>query len=668
MNDAAAAAPAAGSSVAAATVRDEIFISYAREDREVAQALAEAFTRRGWDAWWDREIEGGDDFRLVIEEKIRACRVALVLWSEYGKQSRFVRDEADRAAEAGKLLPLRIAPIEPPLGFGGIQTLDLIGWAGDESAPEFVEVAAAVGRRLRGSTAPERPPLTRTRAMLTDRRTLLIGGGALVAGGAGWWGFNLLSGGRTAEATRLTTLGLDELEAKAFGKARFLFNQALLADVRYAPAFFYRAQVLIQGGAPAEAMRDLQSALALRRGLDDGQLRDAERWLAGLNVPADEPAPLARATAAPTPPPEPVAPSAPEPLPGPIASAGDLSSAGTPPESLPSAPSSSEPSSSPPSSSAPPRSAAPADRQPGTEARTRGIGRAGDEQRAAATPPPAQRPPAPAVAARPTAPVVGARPPASVATAPEPAATTAPAGRLPSLPLTGPARDALDQRVQQLFAPAQDTRIAASTGLMLDAERLSDALPLALARANKIQRAATMTPAETAGVINTLVLAQAASPATLRLNEVEVQRLVAMAKEAGPQAAAQANATAGALTNAGTVPLAFVQIASEAQRPLANALLQRLRQANYQAPVSEVVGNRAPAQPEIRVHGRSDKSLARWMAKIVEEMLGAPVRILTLRNPKPEIDVFEIWFDRDVCIAPNRRQAGCRADRPSRGP
>jgi hypothetical protein len=47
------------------------------------------------------------------------------------------------------------------------------------------------------------------------------------------------------------------------------------------------------------------------------------------------------------------------------------------------------------------------------------------------------------------------------------------------------------------------------------------------------------------------------------------------------------------------------------------------------------------------------------MARNAEEMLGAPVKIVTLRGAKPDADVFEIWLDRGLCVDVSRRPAGC---------
>ena len=59
----------------------DIFISYARVDRERAQALASALDGEGWTVWWDRDIPPGRTFDDVIEEALGAAKCVIVLWS-----------------------------------------------------------------------------------------------------------------------------------------------------------------------------------------------------------------------------------------------------------------------------------------------------------------------------------------------------------------------------------------------------------------------------------------------------------------------------------------------------------------------------------------------------------------------------------------------------------
>ena len=52
---------------------EDIFISYASEDRERARCLADAFAARGWSVWWDRHIVPGEAFDTRIEQALEAA-------------------------------------------------------------------------------------------------------------------------------------------------------------------------------------------------------------------------------------------------------------------------------------------------------------------------------------------------------------------------------------------------------------------------------------------------------------------------------------------------------------------------------------------------------------------------------------------------------------------
>jgi hypothetical protein len=100
----------------------DIFISYARTDRDIAKRLADSLVANGYQVWWDTELVGSDDFRDVIFEELTLAKAVIVVWSENSVRSKFVRDEAGRADHAEKL----IATCKPgfdmqtlPLGFGG---------------------------------------------------------------------------------------------------------------------------------------------------------------------------------------------------------------------------------------------------------------------------------------------------------------------------------------------------------------------------------------------------------------------------------------------------------------------------------------------------------------------------------------------------------------------
>ena len=109
----------------------DLFISYKREDRRVAERLSIALEQLGFDVWWDFELLSGDGFRKIIERVIDECSTTIVLWSELSRESTFVVDEATYSREQNKLCPARIDDCRLPLGFGGDHVVDLRGWEGE---------------------------------------------------------------------------------------------------------------------------------------------------------------------------------------------------------------------------------------------------------------------------------------------------------------------------------------------------------------------------------------------------------------------------------------------------------------------------------------------------------------------------------------------------------
>ena len=142
--------PVAGRAAAAGELaqafRTDVFISYARTNRDVAAQVAEAFEAQGLLVWWDRELHAGSEFAEVIETQLQNAHVVVALWSADSVRSGFVRDESGRALRAGKLLPVRIEDVDLPLGFGQLHTLDLLDWDGDAGDEAFRQLVLEVKR------------------------------------------------------------------------------------------------------------------------------------------------------------------------------------------------------------------------------------------------------------------------------------------------------------------------------------------------------------------------------------------------------------------------------------------------------------------------------------------------------------------------------------------
>ena len=95
----------------------DIFISYASEDRARVRPLAEALQARGFNIWWDRSLAAGQDYASIIERELKNAKAVIVVWTQSSALSTFVRDEAGRARDQGRLVPVTLDAVQLPLGF-----------------------------------------------------------------------------------------------------------------------------------------------------------------------------------------------------------------------------------------------------------------------------------------------------------------------------------------------------------------------------------------------------------------------------------------------------------------------------------------------------------------------------------------------------------------------
>src|SRR5262245_57097082 len=122
----------------------DIFISYAREDRDKAEQLAQVLTQQGWSVWWDRHIPAGRSFDDVIEQALSSAKCILVLWSKNSVASRWVKGEAAEGAQREILVPVLIEQVKQPLEFNRIQAADLTAWNGRAEHPALKELLNSV--------------------------------------------------------------------------------------------------------------------------------------------------------------------------------------------------------------------------------------------------------------------------------------------------------------------------------------------------------------------------------------------------------------------------------------------------------------------------------------------------------------------------------------------
>jgi len=147
----------------------QVFLSYAREDRECAEILARALTDHGWSVWWDRLIDVGGRFSAVIERELAQAKCVIVLWSRHSVESDWVQSEASDANQREILVPVQIEDVRLPLEFRRLQTGDLSHWRKGLESPEFQACLASVEKLVRKKTLPGIPfPKPESRPELKD--------------------------------------------------------------------------------------------------------------------------------------------------------------------------------------------------------------------------------------------------------------------------------------------------------------------------------------------------------------------------------------------------------------------------------------------------------------------------------------------------------------------
>ncbi len=120
----------------------DVFVSYKKDDRAVAERLVKALHASGRQVWWDDALSPNEAWDSMIEKEIAAARAVIVLWSPRSVQSDWVRSEAHYAQDHHKLIPVMIEPCSIPLAFMLRQAVDLSSGKYDASNPNWEKLLA----------------------------------------------------------------------------------------------------------------------------------------------------------------------------------------------------------------------------------------------------------------------------------------------------------------------------------------------------------------------------------------------------------------------------------------------------------------------------------------------------------------------------------------------
>ena len=134
-----------------------VFLSYAREDVDVARKLAGILADAGQAVWWDRHLHGGANFGNEIDRELKSAQIVMVLWSSASIASAWVQDEAAEGRDTGRLVPAVIDAVKPPLGFRQLQCIDLSSWSNDGKIEAIDDVLQAITKVAGDTTELSQP-------------------------------------------------------------------------------------------------------------------------------------------------------------------------------------------------------------------------------------------------------------------------------------------------------------------------------------------------------------------------------------------------------------------------------------------------------------------------------------------------------------------------------
>jgi tetratricopeptide (TPR) repeat protein len=138
--------------------------------------------------WYDPELPAHRAYSDVIASELETAKAVLVLWSAAAVESQWVRSEANRARELGKLVQARLDDARLPMPFDQIQCADLTSWRRGRANAGWSQVIHSLDALLGGEGIAPRATVDAGRNQL-GRREAIVGGAAVGAAaiGGGWW-------------------------------------------------------------------------------------------------------------------------------------------------------------------------------------------------------------------------------------------------------------------------------------------------------------------------------------------------------------------------------------------------------------------------------------------------------------------------------------------------
>jgi len=115
----------------------DVFISYARADRDRVVPLVRLLEDEGWTVWWDRDLIPGSAYEQVIDDAVGSARCVVVAWSHSSIGSEWVQAEAGDGLDRHILVPVLLDDVRVPISFRRKHAARLLQWPAVREADEI---------------------------------------------------------------------------------------------------------------------------------------------------------------------------------------------------------------------------------------------------------------------------------------------------------------------------------------------------------------------------------------------------------------------------------------------------------------------------------------------------------------------------------------------------
>ena len=151
----------------------DVFISYARADRDRVVPLVRLLEEQGWSVWWDRDLIPGSAYEQVIDDAVGSARCVVVAWSHSSISSEWVQAEAGDGLDRHILVPVLLDDVRVPISFRRKHAARLLQWPAVREPDEIDRLLQGVRACITGEMRVEQSTgeyATGTAVKTTGRR------------------------------------------------------------------------------------------------------------------------------------------------------------------------------------------------------------------------------------------------------------------------------------------------------------------------------------------------------------------------------------------------------------------------------------------------------------------------------------------------------------------